>query len=224
MSSRPVSGAVERAGPTRILIAEDDPVSRRLLEVILTRWEYEVVVTADGVAAWEALRRADAPRLAILDWMMPGMDGVEVCRKVRETPSSTPAYIILLTAKGRAEDTVTGLEAGADDYVTKPFDRDELRARLQVGVRMIALQQSLADRMRALEEALAKVNQLQGLLPICAYCKTIRDDRNYWQQVEGYISQHSGARFSHGICPDCYARVVRPQLEELQRDREPRPT
>ena len=95
---------------------------------------------------------------------------------------------------------------------------------MRVGVRMIALQQSLADRMRALEEALAKVNQLQGLLPICAYCKKIRDDRNYWQQVEGYISQHSGARFSHGICPDCYARVVRPQLEELQRDREPRPT
>jgi DNA-binding response OmpR family regulator len=201
----------------KILIAEDDMVSRRLLESTLIKWDYEVVVTSDGFAAWEALQSSDPPALAILDWMMPGLDGIQVCRKVRGTPTSTPPYLILLTAKGRREDIITGLQAGANDYVTKPFDRAELQARLQVGVRIVELQQSLADRVIELEEALARVKQLQGLLPICAYCKKIRDDQNYWQQVENYISEHSEAQFSHSICPECYERLVRPELDALRR-------
>jgi DNA-binding response OmpR family regulator len=192
-------------------------VSRRLLEETLIKWGYEVVVTSDGFAAWEALQSSDPPALAILDWMMPGLDGIQVCRKVRGTPTSTPPYLILLTAKGRREDIITGLQAGANDYVTKPFDRAELQARLQVGVRIVELQQSLADRVIELEEALARVKQLQGLLPICAYCKKIRDDQNYWQQVENYISEHSEAQFSHSICPECYERLVRPELDALRR-------
>ncbi len=201
----------------KVLIAEDETVSRRLLEATLVRWGYEVVVASDGVEAWEALQGDDAPSLAILDWMMPSMDGLEVCRRIRNRPSSTPPYLILLTAKGRREDIVTGLEAGANDYVTKPFNREELRARVQVGVRMVELQQSLADRVRALEEALARVKQLQGLLPICSYCKKIRDDQNYWQQVESYIAEHSQAQFSHSICPDCYEKLVKPELDQLRR-------
>jgi phosphoserine phosphatase RsbU/P len=201
----------------KVLIAEDDTVSRRLLETTLMRWGYEVVVASDGVEAWEALQGDDAPSLAILDWMMPGMDGLEVCRRIRKMPSSTPPYLILLTAKGGREDLVTGLEAGANDYVTKPFNREELRARVQVGVRMVELQQSLADRVKALEEALARVKQLQGLLPICSYCKKIRDDQNYWQQVESYIAEHSQAQFSHSICPDCYEKLVKPELDQLRR-------
>jgi sigma-B regulation protein RsbU (phosphoserine phosphatase) len=201
----------------KVLIAEDDTVSRRLLETMLTRWGYEVVVTCDGTAAWEALQSQDAPALAILDWMMPGMDGIEVCRRVRSTPTATPPYLILLTAKGRREDIVTGLQAGANDYVTKPPDREELRARMQVGIRMVELQQNLADRVQALEEALARVKQLQGLLPICSYCKKIRGDQNYWQQVESYISEHSEAQFSHSICPDCYETLVKPELDQLRR-------
>ena len=203
----------------RVLIAEDDPISRRLLEVTLSRWGYAVVVTADGTGAWEALRQSEAPSLVILDWMMPGMDGPEVCRKVLAIPGATPPYIILLTAKGRRADIVAGLEAGANDYITKPFDREELRARVAVGVRVLGLEQSLAERVRALEEALTQIKQLRGLLPICAYCKRIRDDRNYWQQVEGYISAHSAAQFSHSICPDCYDRVVRPELDRLRREK-----
>jgi CheY-like chemotaxis protein len=203
----------------RVLIAEDDSISRRLLEATLAKWDYEPVVTADGEEAWEALQRDPTLGLAILDWMMPKLDGVEVCRRVRARPGFSPPYLILLTAKGRREDTLVGLEAGADDYITKPFDRDELRARLGVGVRMVTLRQQLADRVRALEDALTRVHQLQGLLPICAYCKKIRNDRNYWQQVEGYITEHSGAQFSHGICPDCYERVVRPELDQLRRDK-----
>ena len=201
----------------KILIAEDDMISRSLLETTLVRWGYEVVVTCDGTAAWEVLQSADAPPLAILDWMMPGMDGIEVCRRVRRAATRTPPYLILLTAKGRREDIVMGLRSGADDYVTKPFNREELRARVQVGVRMVDLQHSLADRVNALEEALARVKQLHGLLPICSYCKKIRDDRNYWQQVESYISEHSEAQFSHSICPDCYEGRVKPELDQLRR-------
>jgi DNA-binding response OmpR family regulator len=201
----------------KVLIAEDDMVSRRLLEATLVKWGYEVVVTCDGTAAWDVFQSVNAPPLAILDWMMPGMDGTEVCRKVRRTPSPTPPYLILLTAKGRREDIVKGLRSGADDYVTKPFDREELRARVQVGLRIVELQQSLAERVKALEEALTRVKQLQGLLPICSYCKKIRDDQNYWQQVESYISEHSEAQFSHSICPDCYERLVKPELDQLRR-------
>jgi len=199
----------------RILIAEDDLVSRKMLDATLARWGYEVVITCDGEAAWQALQQADAPRIAILDWMMPGLDGVDVCRRVRARESGDPAYILLLTAKGNKADIVSGLEAGADDYIVKPFDREELRARLQAGIRIVTLQAALALRVRELEEAIGRVRTLQGLLPICSYCKRVRNDGDYWQQVESYVSDHSDARFSHGICPDCYESVVRPQLESL---------
>ena len=203
----------------RILIAEDDPVSRKVLETTLLRWGHEVVITCDGAQAWEALRAEGAPPLAVLDWMMPGMDGLEVCGRVRQRPAPSPPYIILLTAKGGKEDVVTGIEAGANDYVTKPFNRDELRVRVGVGVRMVELQRNLAERVRELESALAQVKQLQGIIPICSYCKKIRDDQNYWQRVESYISQHSEAQFSHGVCPNCFEDVVRPELEERKRRR-----
>lgn len=199
----------------RILIAEDDAVSRRLLETLLTRWGYEVVAAADGDAAWQLLQQDDAPRLAILDWMMPGMGGLEICQKVRELGRPAPIYLILLTARTGSEDVVQGLETGANDYVTKPFRREELRARVRVGVRMVELQASLAERVQELEQAMARVRQLQGLLPICSYCKRIRTDQNYWQQVESYISEHSEAVFSHSVCPECFKKFVTPQLNKL---------
>ncbi len=199
----------------RILIAEDDMVSRRVLEVTLQKWGHEVVVTCDGAEAWAALQRDDAPSLAILDWMMPGMDGVELCRQARQKGGILASlYIILLTAKGTKEDIVSGLDSGADDYLTKPFDRNELRARVRVGTRVVELQSTLTNRLQELEDALSQVNQLQGILPICSYCKNVRDDQNYWQRVESYISDHSEARFSHSICPDCYETTVKPQLEK----------
>jgi len=192
----------------RILIAEDDPVSRRILEGTLINWGYEVEVTMDGAAAWAALQRKDAPALAVLDIMMPEMDGLEVCRKVRELVRPIPPYLILLTAMSAKEDVVKGIAAGANDYLTKPFHRDELRVRIGVGVQMVELQQSLAERVRELEEALSQVTQLQGLLPICSYCKKIRDDKNYWQKVENYFSERTTVQFSHGICPTCYEEVM----------------
>jgi phosphoserine phosphatase RsbU/P len=191
----------------RILIAEDDPVSRCVLQATLVKSGYDVTVACDGHEAWQALE-GDAPAIAILDWMMPGIDGVELCRRVRAIPTTTPTYLILLTAKSESGDIVQGLDAGADDYVTKPFDRQELQARIQVGLRVSELQRSLADRVADLETALARVKQLQGLLPICSYCKKVRDDQNYWQQVDSYISKHSEVEFSHSICPSCYERVL----------------
>ena len=113
---------------------------------------------------------------------------------------------------------ITGLQAGADDYVTKPFDHEELRARVQVGIRIIELQTMLERQVVELQDALTRVRQLSGLLPICSYCKKVRDDGNYWQQVEQYVSTHSNVQFSHGICPDCYAKVVQPQLDAAVRD------
>ncbi len=191
----------------KILIAEDDPVSRRLLQATLNKWGYQVTVTANGKEAWQALQTPEAPSLLILDWLMPEMDGVEICREARRSPAHKSAYIILLTSRGSKEDIVKGLEAGADDYVTKPFDHGELRARVQVGSRVVQLQSALADRVRELEEALSSVKTLQGLLPICCYCKKIRDDGNYWHRVESYIAGHANVRFSHGICPDCSAKL-----------------
>jgi DNA-binding response OmpR family regulator len=192
-----------------ILIAEDDPVTRHSLEATLRSWNFDVVAVADGAAAWERLSRDDGPSLAIFDWMMPEMDGLTLCRRLREQGRPCPPYVILLTARSDSEDVVAGLESGADDYLIKPFRRDELRARVRAGLRVAALQRSLAERVSDLEQALARVHRLQGLLPICSYCKRIRTDENYWQQVEEYIADRTAARFTHGICPGCYAGLLR---------------
>jgi DNA-binding response OmpR family regulator len=205
----------------KILIADDDPVIRRTLEGLLSKWGYTVLVCSDGTEAREKLQAEAGPVLAILDWMMPLLDGLQVCRELKEKPRSEPTYVILLTAKECGEDIVTGLQAGADDYMTKPFDLEELRARVQVGVRVVALQLSLAERVSALEDALMRVRQLDGLLPICSYCKKIRNDHNYWEQVESYITDHSDAQFSHSICPGCFDEHAKPELEKsrMQRSR-----
>src|SRR2546425_4002922 len=145
----------------KILIAEDDAVSRRVLEATLVKWGFEVTTTTNGTEAWEVLVAEGAPKLAILDWMMPEIDGLEICRRVRQRPDAGPLHVILLTARGRKEDVIAGLQAGADDYVTKPFDHEELRGRVQVGVRLIELQSMLADRVVALDEAIARSPHLR---------------------------------------------------------------
>ena len=195
-----------------VLIADDDTATSHLLGAALEKWGYQAILVDNGKDAWKILQQQDAPKLVILDWVMPEMDGVEICRDIRALGHAQPPYIILVTGNSSIRDTVLGLEAGADDYITKPFDRAELRARLQVGCRIVQLQSRLAERVRQLQDSLSQVKQLQGLLPICSYCKKIRDDGNYWQQVERYICDHTDAKFSHGICPDCYKSEVEPQL------------
>ena len=196
----------------RILIAEDHYVSRHLLERNLTNWGFSVVTAEDGAKAAEILERDDAPSLAILDWMMPKMDGAEVCTHVRQRTGRPYIYLVLLTAKSQKEEIAAGLEAGADDYVIKPFDPDELRARLKVGQRVVDLERALAKRVDDLQTALADVKKLKRLLPICMYCKSIRDDRDYWHQIEEYIHEETGTDFSHGICPTCLGKMTRGEL------------
>ncbi len=191
----------------QVLVADDDRIAASILARTLTRWGFEVTVVDNGAAAWSHLQAALVPTLAVLDRMMPGLDGAEVCRRVRQEMPNTNMYLVLLTALGSGGDVVTGLEAGADDYVTKPFDVEELRARINVGVRVVTLQEKLAHRVAELQAALSNVKQLHGLLPICSYCKRIRGDDQYWQQVESYIAARSDAQFSHGICPPCYAKL-----------------
>lgn len=199
-----------------VLIAEDDPIPRKVLRHTLESVGYGIVEAANGSEAFQLLSTQHAPSLAIVDWMMPGLNGPELCQALRQNPSSQGTYVILLTSKGKREDIVTGLEAGADDYVIKPFDFEELRARVRVGFRILSLQEGLAARVHDLEQALTQIKHLQGLLPICCYCKKIRDDRNYWRQVEEYLSAHSDIKFSHGICPKCYADELAPQLESFR--------
>jgi len=200
----------------RILIAEDDTVSRYLLQRLLTQEGYSVVAARDGNEAWQALQVDSPPPIAILDWMMPGLDGLALCRKIRASRQLRATHIILLTARQEKDDLVQGFDAGADDYVTKPFENEELRARVRVGARIVGLRAELEERVAELEEALSKIKTLEGLLPICSYCKNIRSDEGYWHKVEEYLGQRAGATFTHGICPDCYEKYIQPELDLLK--------
>jgi len=191
------------------LVADDDPITTAALVGALRRWDLEVSVARDGIEAWNAIGASGGPSLAVVDWMMPGIDGLELCRRIRGTPAHAHMYVLLLTARDGRADIVAGLEAGADDYLVKPFDLHELRARVHTGLRILTLQQRLAEQIGMLQATLANVKQLKGLLPMCSYCKSIRKDEDYWQQLEAYISDHSDAEFSHGVCPACLERARR---------------
>lgn len=199
----------------KILIAEDDSTSRIMLRSVLNRCGYEVVEAKDGEEAWGVMQGPEPPRLAVVDWIMPKMDGLAFVRRVRDMPAPPHdpgtgdlgrPYMVMLTSRDKKEDIITGLEAGADDYLTKPFDAGELRARVAVGRRMVELEDGLLLKVQELRQALDHIRTLQGILPICSFCKKIRDDKGYWNQVEAYVSRYSGAQFSHSICPDCLRR------------------
>lgn len=208
----------------KILVAEDDFTTRTMLQSVLLRWGYEVQAVADGTIALAVMEKPESPRLALLDWTMPGLDGVEVCRRLRAHQTAEPPYLILLTARSQKDDIVVGLQAGANDYIAKPYDTGELQARLAVGARMVELQSALARRLTEREEliqrlqvALAEVKTLSGIIPICAGCKKIRDDKGFWNQVEAYIQTHSLATFSHGLCPECTTRLYPEIAEDINR-------
>ncbi len=202
--------------PLQVLVADDEAVSRTVVGAMLKKAGYPVIFANDGEQAWQQLDSDSPPALALLDWEMPGLQGPEIVQRIRSKQAQTPTYLILLTSRDSSADIVQGLRAGADDYVTKPANEDELIARVSVGARVVQLQTALADRVRSLEEALANVKALQTLLPMCAYCKSVRNDQNYWERVETYFAQHSNVAFSHSYCPTCYERFVRPQLEALE--------
>lgn len=195
----------------RILVAEDDPVSRRLIESTLSRIGFDVMTAVDGNATWRILENfngKNAPELLVLDWMMPGIDGIELCRRVRTTPGLELMYILLLTVRSEKEDLAMGLTAGANDYISKPFQPIELESRIRVGQRIVNLQKTLTVRIGELEDALGRIRRLEGMLPICSYCKKVRNEANYWEQVESYITSHSDLELSHSVCPTCLERVM----------------
>ena len=171
----------------RVLIAEDDPISRRLLERTLSKWNYEVVVTCDGDEAWKLLRRADSPKLAILDWMMPGTSGVDVCRKLRRLTGREYVYIILLTAKGNRDDLVEGMDAGADDYIVKPFDARELHVRVRAAQRIIDLQAELIAAREALRVQATR-DALTGLWNRAAIFDILRRELARARRKETYVA------------------------------------
>jgi DNA-binding response OmpR family regulator len=202
----------------RILIADDDAVTSRILEATLVRLGWEVITVRDGTAAWttlQTLRGEDLPQLVVLDWMMPGIDGIEICRRLRSSPGFELIYVMLLTSREGKEDLAVGLDAGANDYMTKPFDPVELEARIRVGERVVKLQSSLAARVAELEDALSLVRRLEGLLPICAWCKMVRNETNYWEQLDSYLTSHSDVSLTHGICPNCVARMMNEPVRAL---------
>ncbi len=185
-----------------ILIADDEPVSRQVLDAVLAAQGHRVTSAVDGAEAW-GLWQLSQPRVVVSDWLMPGLDGLELCRRVRGAAADRYTYFILLTARSGKENFRAAMDAGIDDFLTKPVDAEELAARLRV-----------ADRILGLREELS---QLTGLLPICSYCKRIRTDAGEYRSLEGYIEQRSKAEFSHGICPECYARHVQPQIDQAGR-------
>jgi len=198
-----------------VLVADDHDVNRKLLRSILQGEGYDVLEAANGIDALNLLESATSPMVGLVDWEMPQMEGIEVCRQARAIPGLHPIFLILVTVRDSKQDVVAGLLAGANDYITKPFDKTELMARVKVGTQMVELQQTLTERVEELKVALHNVKQLSGLLPICSYCKKIRDDQNYWQQVEAYVGKHSEAKFSHSICPQCYEEIIKPQMVQL---------
>jgi len=190
----------------KILAVEDDLVARKILVQALHRLGHEVTEASDGAEALRILQR-DPVRVIVSDWLMPEMDGLELCRRIRGRVNVEYSYFVLLTS--RTADHANqreAIEAGVDDFLTKPLDLQELWMRLRVAERILRYA--------------TQVQQLEAFLPICSYCKKVRDDHNYWQQIEAYINQRTGSEFSHSICPDCYNRVIVPELERLRSEQQ----
>lgn len=192
----------------KVLAIEDQPVAALQLTATLRSLGYEVELLNDGAAAWERLN-AGGYRIVVSDWRMPGLDGLEFCRRLRQRGGDYVYFILISTSKITKQTREEALAAGVDDFLMKPVDPDELGMRLHVARRII--------------QFAAQVKELESILPICGYCKKVRDDGQYWQEIEAYLSKRSRTQLSHGICPDCYNRVMLPQLEELGIPAEPMP-
>ncbi len=188
----------------KVLAVEDDDVSRAILCRSLERLGHEVIETRDGEEAWKAWLK-EKPRVAVSDWQMPKLDGLNLCRRFRAQQGQEYLYFILLTGTGATgQNRRAAAEAGVDDFLTKPIDLSELWMRLRVAERILSYT--------------TQVHRLEELMPMCSYCKKIRDDRNYWQQIESYINERTGTEISHSVCPDCYQRVVIPELDRLKKE------
>ena len=187
----------------KILAVEDDAVARATLRQALRRLGHEIVAAPNGDTTWAILRRNAGVRVVVSDLTMPQGDGLDLCHKIRAQAADTYTYFILLTGRGATEQNqMVAANAGVDDFLTKPLDLAELWMRLRVAERILGYT--------------TQVRQLEEMLPICSYCEKIRDDKNYWQQIEGYISARTGTDCNHSVRPDCYARALVPELAPLK--------
>jgi DNA-binding response OmpR family regulator len=187
----------------KILAVEDDHASRLILAQALRKLGHEVVEAGDGDEALRRLGSEDPPRVVVSDWTMPKLDGLQLIRQIRARLNAEYTYFILLTARTPDDDNQReAIEAGVDDFLTKPLDLTELWMRLRVAERILRFT--------------TQVRQLEAFLPICSYCKKVRDDQNYWQGIETYINARTGSEFSHSVCPECYERVIAPELARLR--------
>lgn len=184
----------------KILIVEDDPIARRVLEASLQMLGHEVVAAEDGEAAWSILQR-DPVRVVISDWQMPKLDGLHLCERIRNRPGDYVYFILLTQMEANQKNLHEASLAQVDDFLGKPVNAGALWMRLRVAERIIKFT--------------TEVRQLESFLPICGYCKNIRDDKNYWRQIEEYINSRTGTNFSHAICPDCVEKILKPQLAKL---------
>jgi DNA-binding response OmpR family regulator len=187
----------------KILVADDDRTSRDLTGAVLRALGHEVLLASDGDDAWGQVQREHFDVL-VSDWIMPGVDGPELCRRTRGLGGRRYTYIILLTLLEGRSHYVEGLSAGADDFLSKPFDAEMVEARLRVAERILGLQE--------------EVHQLTGLLPICSYCHSMRDEDD-WIPLERYIMRRTEASFTHGICPACVRTRIQPEMERLRAER-----
>jgi len=189
----------------KILAVEDDAVARAVLRRALQKLGHEVIEAKDGREAWASME-AEPVRVIVSDWMMPQLSGLELCRRLRARAGEEYVYFILITANSAdSTNRIEAADAGVDDFLSKPLNVEELWMRLRVAERILRFA--------------TQVRQLEELLPICSYCKKIRDDQNYWQQMEGYINERTGSEFSHSVCPDCMVRVVQPEIDKMRAER-----
>jgi phosphoserine phosphatase RsbU/P len=187
----------------KILIAEDEIVSRLLLESTLKNSGHEVTAVRNGLEAIELLKVPSRFQVIISDWKMPEVDGLELCRRIRAKQGEAYVYFVLLTALDAEKNNLReAMDAGIDDFLTKPIDPEAIWMRLRVAERILGYT--------------ARIGRLESLLPICMYCSKVRNDKDYWQQIDSYVHQHTGMTFSHGVCPECYANKVRPELDALK--------
>lgn len=196
-----------------ILIVDDTVTNVDLLTLVLKKQNYKILVADSGKRALEQVRVLP-PDLILLDIMMPGMDGFETCRRLKADQNFATIPVIFITALDEMRDKLKGFQVGGADFITKPFQAEEVLARVKAHLTIQKLYKDLAAKNQKLKRALEEVKELQGIVPICSMCKNIRDDSGYWQRVETFVSERMGTKFSHSYCPTCLKKEME-QLDKL---------
>ncbi len=196
-----------------ILVVDDDSINIDILKSVLAQRNYKVQAADSGESALKQVS-LNPPDLILLDVVMSGMDGYETCRRLKRNPTSANIPIIFITALSDMSDMLKGFQAGGADYLIKPFQPEEVLARVKAHLTIQKLYKDISSKNARLEKALEEVKTLQGIVPICSLCKKVRDDGGYWQKVEMYVSERVGTKFSHSYCPDCLKKEMR-QLDKL---------